>query len=106
MNTDRRYEIRMHSNLSLRIVDPHDHLVRWLQNDTWIAGFEVKRREMPSPSNASLHEPSERVSHNPLDFPKALVCILDDAVSNGYRCWEKSATSKHYDCLNFISNIM
>lgn len=38
---------------------------------------------MPRPSNASLHVPSERVFQSPLDFPNALVCILDDAVSKG-----------------------
>ena len=47
-------------------------------------GFVVKRMEMPSPSYASLHVPSERVFQNPLAFPNSLVCILEDAVSKGY----------------------
>jgi hypothetical protein len=38
---------------------------------------------MPKPSNASIQVPSARVSRSPLDFPKALVCILEDAVSSG-----------------------
>ena len=46
-------------------------------------GFIVKRMDMPRPSNASLHVPSERVFQSPLDFPNSLVCILEDAVSKG-----------------------
>lgn len=51
---------------------------------TWIEGLEVNRREIPRPSNASLQRPSVRVSQSPFDFPKALVCIFEDAVSRGY----------------------
>lgn len=39
---------------------------------------------MPMASKASQSEPSVRVDHSPFDFPKALVCILDEALSNGY----------------------
>ena len=46
-------------------------------------GFAVSRREIPRPSNASLKVPSERDFHKPFDFPKSLVCILEDAVSRG-----------------------
>lgn len=48
-----------------------------------MAGLEVRSRDIPRPSNASLHEPSFRVSHKLRDFPKSLVCILEDAVSSG-----------------------
>lgn len=57
----------------------------WNENGTWIAGFEVNKREIPRPSNAFPHEPSVSVFHNPLDFPNSLVCILDEAVSRGYK---------------------
>jgi len=39
---------------------------------------------MPRPSNASLQLPSVNVSQSPFDLPKALVCILEEAVSRGY----------------------
>lgn len=52
-------------------------------HSTWIAGFEVNKREIPKPSNASLHVPSVSVFHSPLDFPNSLVCILEEAVSRG-----------------------
>lgn len=51
---------------------------------TWIAGLEVKSKEMPSPSNASIQLPSESIAQSPFDLPNALVCIRDDAVSKGY----------------------
>lgn len=51
---------------------------------TWMEGFIVRRTEMPRPSNASLQVFSERVSQSPLDFPKVLVCIFEDAVSRGW----------------------
>lgn len=53
------------------------------ESSTWIDGFDVRRRDMPRPSNASLQVPSERVFQSPLDFPNSLVCILEDAVSRG-----------------------
>lgn len=43
----------------------------------------MRRRDIPRPSNASLQVPSERDSQSPFDFPKSLVCILEDAVSRG-----------------------
>lgn len=62
-------------------------LYMWLhikrESPTWIDGFIVSRREMPRPSNASLHVKSEKVFQSPLDLPNSLVCILDDAVSKG-----------------------
>ena len=53
--------------------------------NTWIAGFEVSSKEMPRPSKASLQVPSVRVFRSPLDFPNSLVCILEEAVSRGYK---------------------
>lgn len=50
---------------------------------TWMDGFDVRRRDMPRPSNASLQVLSERLFQSPLDFPNSLVCILEDAVSKG-----------------------
>lgn len=56
-----------------------------------MAGFEVSRSEMPKPSNASLHSPSVRVFHSPFDLPKAVVCILEEAVSRGYKVIKRVA---------------
>ena len=50
---------------------------------------------MPIPSNASQTEPSARVSHNPLDVPNSLVCILDDAVSSGCNIHELTVCVNH-----------
>lgn len=53
-------------------------------NYTCIAGFEVNRRLIPSPSKASCQFPSVRVFQRLFDFPNSLVCILAEAVSRGY----------------------
>jgi hypothetical protein len=58
-------------------------------SSTWIDGFDVKRRDMPRPSNASPQVPSDRVFQSPLDFPNSLVCILEDAVSKGCKVNKK-----------------
>lgn len=50
-----------------------------------MAGLDVNSKEIPRPSNASLQLPSVSVFQRPFDFPKALVCILEEAVSSGYR---------------------
>lgn len=49
-----------------------------------MAGLEVSSKEIPRPSKASLQVPSVRVLKSPFDFPNALVCILEEAVSKGY----------------------
>lgn len=48
-----------------------------------MAGLEVNNKEMPRPSKASVQLPSVRVFQRSFDFPKALVCILEEAVSRG-----------------------
>lgn len=53
-------------------------------HQTWMEGFAVRRREMPRPSNDSLHVLSERDFQSPLDFPNSHVCIFEDAVSRGW----------------------
>lgn len=78
-------------NLKMGLVQPttpwmraiHATYVRDCTPRTWIDGFDVRRRDMPIPSNASLQVPSERIFQSPLDFPNSLVCIFEDAVSKG-----------------------
>lgn len=48
-------------------------------------GLEVRRRDMPRPSNAPLQLLSLMVFQSPLDFPKLLVCSFEDTVSRGYK---------------------
>lgn len=65
-----------------------------------MAGFDVSSKEIPRPSNASLQLPSVRVLKSPFDFPKALVCILEEAVSKGYTI-ENQETVSSAKPLNF-----
>lgn len=74
---------------SITIYKGHKHdtelqMVQTAPSHTWIAGFDVSSKEILRPSNASLQVPSVRVFSSPLDFPNALVCILEEAVSRGY----------------------
>lgn len=50
---------------------------------TWIAGFMVRMREIPSPSNALLMPPSLNRCSSPLASPGRLVCMRADSVSRG-----------------------